>query len=285
MIINLIKKGINIQFFSWLIFISLFSVVYHETIIWMYQRYMSPDSYYSHGFIVPFIVGYLVWCKRNSLEIIEGKNNIIGLAVIVTALMIHIIATSLYIFSISGFSIIILLVGVCVYIYGVRFTRVIWFSLAYIIFMIPMPLAFISMISFPLRIFVTEYGVKLVRLSGIPVLREGFIISIPQGVLLVGNPCSGMRSLIAFLAIGAIFAYLSNLNNARKMILVLLTIPIALITNLIRVFFLVIWSYKFGLASAAPETIIHTLSGIMVFGIGMILLFVAMILLRKFNEA
>ena len=114
---------------------------------------------------------------------------------------------------------------------------------------------------------------------GIPVFREGFIISIPQGELLVGNPCSGLRSLITFLALGFLLSYLSNLNILKKIILFMSTIPIAIFSNLIRVPFLIIWSYKWGIESASPDTIIHTGSGLFVFIFGIGLLFLATSLL------
>jgi exosortase len=107
---------------------------------------------------------------------------------------------------------------------------------------------------------------------GIPVFREGFNISIPGGNLIVGNPCSGLRSLISFLALGAVYAYLTHLPLSRKWILFFTTIPIALLSNIVRIPILILVSNYWGLEAAAPDTIVHNGSGLLVFILGFLLL-------------
>jgi len=134
-------------------------------------------------------------------------------------------------------------------------------------------MTFISMISFPLKMFAARCGVWLVGLLGIPILREGFNISIPDGNLIVGNPCSGLRSLISFLALGAVYAYLTSLPFVRKWILFIFSVPIALLVNIVRVSILILVSHYWGLAAAAPDTMVHTGSGLAIFVMGVLLLF------------
>ena len=263
----------------------LFIWGYHSTFQWIYGRYMSPDSYYSHGFLIPFVVGYLIWDKRRDLKTAEKFPSMWGFVLIVFAATTHVIGTLLYVFSVSGFSVFILIIGFSLFIFGKDVTRIIWFPLLFLLFMFPAPLALITMISFPLKILVANYGVKIVELTGIPILREGFNIIIPQGTLLVGNPCSGLRSLVAFLALGSLFAYLSDLSVAKKWVLFLLSVPFALLSNLVRVPILILWSYKYGLAAAAPDTLVHTGSGFVVFLLGIFLLYCAMYCLGGASEA
>lgn len=124
---------------------------------------------------------------------------------------------------------------------------------------------------------------EIASLLGVPLLLEGFVITIPQGELLVGNPCSGLRSLIAFLAMGSLFAYFSPLSTLRKIILFSLTVPIAIVSNLVRVPILILWSYKWGLESAAPDTMVHTGSGFVVFVLGILLLILVQHILGRAN--
>lgn len=266
------------------ILILLFAASYYDTFAWMLQRYLSVDSYYSHGFFVPFVTGYLIWLKREELEKAPVSTSWLGFAIVVLAALVHLFGTVVYIFSVSGFSIWLLLVGSCWFVLGSGKTKKITFPLFFLLFMFPAPLALITMISFPLKMLVANYGVKLVQLTGMPVFREGFNIIIPQGTLLVGNPCSGLRSLITFLALGSLFAYMSNLSNPRKYVLFLLAVPIALLSNLIRVPILILWSYKYGLAAAAPDTLVHTGSGFVVFLLGILLLYFAMYCLGGIRE-
>ncbi|MCP3933654.1 MAG: exosortase [Bacteroidetes bacterium] len=262
-----------------IVLILLFSISYYDTIDWMISRYLSSDSYYSHGFLIPFVSGYLIWLKQEELKAVQISTSWFGLGLVILAAVVHLFGTAVYIFSVSGFSVWVLLIGSYLFLFGWGRTKIISIPLLYILFMFPLPLAFITMISFPLKMLVANYSVKLVQLTGIPIFQEGFNIIIPQGTLLVGNPCSGLRSLIAFLALGSLFAYMSSLSIARKWMLFFLSVPAALLSNLIRVPILILWSYKFGLAAAAPDTLVHTGSGIFVFVFGIMLLFFATVCL------
>jgi len=267
-------KKINYLFV--ILIISLFLIGYSDIFQWMYGRYMGADSYYSHGFLVPFVSGYLIWLKKEELAQTQKSGSWIGLILIVGAVFLHIFGTAIYIFSVSGFAIWFLIVGASLFLYGKDVTRIILFPLLFLLFMFPLPGAIITMLSFPLKVLVAQMGVKIASFLGVPLLLEGFVITIPQGDLLVGNPCSGLRSLIAFLAMGSLFAYFSDLSRGRQIFLFLLTIPIAIASNLVRVPILIYWSYKWGLESAAPDTLVHTGSGFVVFILGLILLFIAL---------
>lgn len=269
----------NNRLLSIYILLSLLIVViivcYFDIIFWMIERYLGEDSYYSHGFLVPFITGFLIWKKRKLLKTKSTKHSMLGIVLILLAGTLHIFGTILYVFSLSAFSIIILIIGIVLFLWGKDITKCIWFPLVYLFFMIPLPMAIISLISFPLKMFAVEIGAWLVRIANVPVYKEGFNIFIPAGRLLVGNPCSGLRSLIAFLAIGAVISYISHITIYKKLTLFFLSIPIALLSNITRIFILIVASHIWGLQIAKPDTILHTGSGIFVFIIGIIFLFIA----------
>ncbi|MCK9502491.1 MAG: exosortase/archaeosortase family protein [Lascolabacillus sp.] len=256
---------------SLLIAVSAF--LYASVIQWMYGRYTSIESYYSHGFLIPFVSAFLIWQKRAQLQYMEPAGSWWGLLVVIAALLLHITGTIVYVYSVSGFSILLLIFGLSLFLFGRQITRSILFPLSFLFFMFPLPEAFISLISFPLKMFAADAGTWIVRLLGIPILQEGFNITIPNGKLLVGNPCSGLRSLITFLALGALYAYMSNLPQWRKWVLFSLSIPIALFSNITRIPILILVSHYWSLEAAAPDTLVHTGSGIFVFVLGFALLF------------
>jgi exosortase A len=239
----------------------------------MYGRYTSIESYYSHGFLIPFVSAFLIWQKREKLQDMEPAGSWWGLLVVIAARLMHITGTILYVFSVSGFSILLLIFGVSLFLFGRQITRSILFPLSFLFFMFPLPEAFISLISFPLKMVAADAGTWIVKLLGIPILQEGFNITIPNGKLLVGNPCSGLRSLITFLALGGLYAYMSNLSQWRKWILFSLSIPIALFSNITRIPILILVSHYWSLEAAAPDTLVHTGSGIFVFVLGFVLLY------------
>lgn len=248
---------------------------YADVLQWMFNRYMSSDSYYSHGFLIPFVSLFLIWQERGRLQEVELIYSQTGLILICFSLLLHVIGTIIYIYSVSAFSLFFLIIGLTLFLLGPQLTRIIAFPLIFLVFMFPVPMAFISIVSFPLKMFAAKSGVYLVSFIGIPVLREGFNISIPNGNLIVGNPCSGLRSLISFLALGALYAYLTPLPLVKKWILFILSVPIALLVNIVRVSTLILVSHFCGLAAAAPETIVHTGSGLVIFVIGILLLFLS----------
>ncbi len=267
------NMAVNIIFLT---IIGIFTVfAYKTTLMWMYDRYMGADSYYSHGFIVPFISMYFIYLQKEKLAKVKSQNGVIGLIILSFALLLHILGTLLYVFSISGFSIFFLIIGLSLFLFGKEISKIIWFPLLFLIFMFPLPEAVISLISFPLKIFAAKAGVYITGLFGIPIYLEGFNILIPAGHLLVGNPCSGLRSLIAFLALGSIFAYLEPVSLIKKWVLFLVSIPIALLSNIVRIPILIIVSNYWGLEAAGPDTFVHTGSGILVFVLGFFLIFSA----------
>ena len=238
----------------------------------MLNRWGGIDSYYSHGFLIPFISAYLIWLKKDELRKKTLGYSSLGLALILFAVVLHILGTVLYVFSLSGFSIFFFVIGGVLFICGKEITRTILFPLIFLIFIFPLPLAFLSIITFPLKILVAKAGVAMVNLLGVPVLRNGFDITIPGGNLVVGNPCSGLRSLIAFLALGAVLSYLTDISFLKRLILFFSSIPVAILSNAIRVPILILISHFYGLDAASPESIWHDITGMLVFVLGLALL-------------
>ncbi len=254
------------------VILLLFILCYHSTLAWMLQRWGGIDSYYSHGYLVPFISAYLIWLKREDLKKKQLTYSPAGLILVLFAILLHVMGTVLYIFSLSGFSMFLFIIGGVLFILGRDITRTISFPLLFLVFMFPLPLAVLSAVSFPLKLLVAKTGVMITQLVGIPVIREGFDLTIPGGNMVVGNPCSGLRSLVAFLALGAVMAYLTDTSFLKRIIIFLSAIPIAILSNVIRVPGLILIAHYGGMKAAAPESILHTLTGMLVFVLGFILL-------------
>ncbi len=256
--------------------LAVFILCYHETLVWMYGRFTGADSNYSHGFLIPVVSAFLIWRERDELRNRKVEPSMWGAVLVGFALLLHLLGSIFYVFSVSGFSILFLVLGVCLFIFGQNITRVIFFPLAFLVFMFPLPMAFIEIVAYPMKMVVAQAGTGLARLAGIPILREGFLISIPSGELVIGNPCSGLRSLIAFLALGAVFAYVTDLSAVRKVLLFLSAVPVALISNIVRVPILIFLEHFFGLNAASPDSPWHMASGLFTFFVAlMLLLFMA----------
>jgi exosortase len=251
------------------VIITLVILIYRYTFIWLYERYISADTYYSHGFLVPLVSGFLIWLKRKQFKNINFNYSFLGLMMIVSALIIHLLSVLAEVFFVSGFSILLLVFGISLFLFGKELTKKIIFPLSFLIFMFPMPLVAINAISFPMKMFVTKSAVFILHnFLSIPLRNEGFQIFFPNGSLIVENPCSGLRSLIVMLALGTIFAYLLKANMLKRILLFLLAIPIAILSNMIRVLLLCLGVYIYG--NQITESFFHDFTGYLVFVIAFV---------------
>jgi exosortase A len=253
-----------------------FVYAYHGTFLWFYERYNNPDSHYSHGYLIPLISGYFIWRKREQLRSIEPKSSRIGLVLVVIALLAHVASVWTHIFFTSGFSILLLFIGLSLYFLGPEFTKKISFPLGFLIFMFPLPMGAIAAFSFPLKLMVSNLAGSLLSVFGFPIFREGAVVHLAKTTLVIDDPCSGIRSLISLLALGALMAYISNTGMLKKLGLFISAIPIAIFTNVLRVCALILAANWLGSEWAMPEHWFHTASGMGVFVISMVLIFLTM---------
>ena len=253
------KMGaISVCFFVLLVFFPIYGP--------LFSRFNARESYYSHGFLIPFVVGYLVFRKRKVLKSIVSEPCLGGLVVFLSGLALHLISLVLKINFTSYLSIPIVIGGIMLYLRGVKFTRELLFPLAFLIFMLPLPEVMIIGISFKLKILAAQAAVLLGNSIGIKAALSGSTIYYPGGFLLVGDPCSGLRSIISFLALSALLTQFIQAVRWRKITLFFSAIPIALLSNLLRISFLLLVSFIYG--KKAASGFVHDVSGYMVFVLG-----------------
>jgi exosortase len=123
----------------------------------------------------------------------------------------------------------------------------------------------------------------LITFVGLPVLREGTMLFFANASLEVAEACSGIRSMVSYLTLGLLFTHLAGdrMGWGRKAILLLSTVPLALMVNIIRVSGTGILAAYFG--SRVARGFLHDFSGFVVFRLGFVLLLGESILLRPTN--
>lgn len=249
----------------------LFALIYWNTFAWLWERAFAPDSYYSHALLVPFISGYLIWQRRHALSRTSPARSLYGLVIIILALTAHLASVLLDVYFTSGFSIAALLFGLTLYLFGWPATRELLFPLGFLLFMFPLPAAALSAVSVPMKLFATKAGAAAMGLVGVPVIQEGYQLHFSSGSLVIGNPCSGLRSLIALMALGSLFAYFYDAPMWKRIALFLASIPAAIFSNVVRVLLLSLAVSSFG--SDAATGLFHDVSGFLVFAIALGMLF------------
>jgi exosortase len=267
------KKYLSVSLLAAVLFL-----VYLPALVDLVYDWYS-DSNYSHGFLVPLVSGWLLWKKRAMLSEIQMSQNSLGLVIVIFGMMLFIIGNGASEYFTVRLSLVFTLFGLALYIFGGAMIRKTWFEILFLVFMIPIPYVIYFSATFPMQLLASKVTVKLLSIIGMMVVRQGNIIHLPGEVLEVAEACSGLRSLISLLALGAIYAYMTQRNLAGKIILFLSTIPIAVAGNVFRVFVTALTAYTSDIEVTAKP--LHTIMGLSVFVIAFILLFIFGAILKK----
>ncbi len=237
---------------------------------WLF-RYWGRGGDYAHGYVVPIIAaGLSVWLWRRRLVAEPVHSAKTGLAVIVVAALIYWVGVRGGIPRVVALSLVVLIFGLILYIGGWKWARVLWFPCAFLVFMIP--LNFLEpYISFPLRIFVANFSADFLKLLGLDVYQNGTGIFSRSGrfaPLDVADPCSGVRSLVALMALTSLYGYLTMDKGWKKWVLFVSSIPLAVVGNIARITTVALVAQGFG--SDWAMKIYHDYSGYIVFSLAIV---------------
>jgi exosortase len=230
---------------------------------------IDPD--YSHGFLIVPLALYFAYERLYELEAAPIRGSWWGAGLLWVGLGLLAIGQlgslltplrASFVFTVMGF--VLLLLGWAVF-------RILLFPMAFLLLMVPLPEALVNVVAFPLQLVAASWAVSWLQALGLPVLLEGNIIHLPEGDLFVAEACSGLRSLMALLTLGVVFAHFFRRGHRfQQVFLVLSTIPIAIFVNAIRVA-LTGWlahSWSFDVAGG----FIHDFQGLITFSVAFVLL-------------
>jgi exosortase len=227
---------------------------------------------YSHGFLVAPLALFFAWERRGALRGARVAPSWWGLAPLglgTLTLAIGRLGVELmnlrvsFVLTLSG------LVGLGL---GREVLRVLAFPLGFLFLMVPLPQSLVNEVAFPLQLGAADLAVRLLHGLGAPALREGNIIHLPQTSLFVKDACSGLRSLMALLTLGVVFAYFFRRGWVERSVIVLSTLPIAVAVNALRVALVGWLTGRFG--EAAAQGPIHEFQGLSTFAAAFLLLLV-----------
>lgn len=219
---------------------------------------------YSHGFFVPMLSAYLVWQKRDELSRLSRRPSFAGMFVVLGSmgmLFLGSLGAELYL---SRVAFVGTIAGLIVYFLGWQFFRMLAFPVAFLLLMIPLPVIVYNEIVFPLQLLASRFATSVLDfIDFFPVVREGNILVLPHGRLEVVEACSGIRSLMSLMALGLGYGYLAEKSRWIRAVLVFAMVPLAVISNGLRVVGTAVMAYYWGLDKA--EGTVHSLSGWLIF--------------------
>lgn len=178
------------------------------------------DENYSHGLLIPFVIGYFIWSQQHRLARAAGRPSMIwGLGFAVLGLLALWAGTAGAELYLQRLSLVIMLAGVVLYFWGFRLLRLMFVPLFLLLLALPIPSILFNKIAFPLQLFASRCAVWAMTMFDIPVLRQGNVIELmPLGAretkkLEVVEACSGIRSLMTLLTLAVVFAYFTHPRN------------------------------------------------------------------------
>ena len=258
-----------------------FLLVYYQVILQLAYSWDNNPNY-SHGYFIPFISAFMVWYKRGEIFGQEIRPRpVLGTLLILAGLMQLMVAWvgSEYFLQASSMSPV--LIGLTLVFWGTAVTRKMLVPILFLIFMIPLPAILWNQLAFPLALMASKIGASAVDMMGLPILREGNILYLPNVTLQVEEACSGLRSLTTLFALSALIAYMSPLKRVSKLIIFLAAVPIALVGNIVRLIAPAVLAKYFG--SVVAEGFIHEFSGWLLFVFGLVFLMLLQSFLTKYE--
>jgi exosortase len=213
----------------------LLAALYYRVAIKLVSDWLNiPDQGY--GLLIPFFVLFLIWDKRGVLRSTPLRPSWAGMSLVLPGLFILLVGVFGADLFLSRISFVILVVGLIWTLLGKPMLGESKFMLFVFLLAIPLPTLVMNQITFPLQIMASRLASNLLPLANVPVLREGNVIQLPAMQLEVAEACSGIRSLMSLFTVAVIYGYFLERSIARRVILTLAAIPIAVAANAARIF-------------------------------------------------
>ncbi len=251
---------------------AAFIVAFLPAFSWMSDRFSEEGSNYSHGYLIPFVIGWFIYQKREDIARLPVAPSWYGIPLLAAALALHIMGgVMLRVGILSGFGVLLALFGLALCLFGGKITKVVAVPLIMTLFMIPLPQVFLVRVMFRMKMMAAFVAAKIVAAMHIPLERAGSMIYLPNGTLTVGNECSGINSLISLVTLSIIFAYAARGSFLKKSVFVVSSVPVALAANICRIIFLTVAAYIYGV-EAAIDSPLHYGAGITLWVVALALL-------------
>ncbi len=240
----------------------MLAVLFWHNLRWLVSDWRY-DPYYSHGFLIPLISGYLIYRKWDRLKALSQEGFLGGIPIIILSLCLHFAATHLDVNFASSFAFVLMLIGLAWWLCGWGVLKELAFPLAFLFFMIPLGRLLIDQVAQPMQLFAAQMAGAGAQLLGMPTQIDGTTLRMPEYTFEVAVACSGLKSAIAMLALGALLAYVVRDVWWKKAIIFAASLPVAILANAARIW--VTMMLGRGLSEKAAEGFFHTFSGMLVF--------------------
>ncbi len=221
---------------------ALFWYLFSEEIDRIVYRWVTDPSW-SHGFLIPFFSLYFLNQHKSELVRLKAKPSYMGLFLMLCCIVFYPLTITYFRIGYArSLTVIAMLGSTVLFLGGWQLVRRAWLAVLYLVFAVPLPIGVYKQITIPMRQLAAKVATALLNLvPRLDAIASGVVIDVTyKGVRMepaldVAEACSGMRLLMAFLALGVAMAYLHYRPMWQRIVLLGATIPIAIFCNIVRV--------------------------------------------------
>ena len=232
-------------------------ICYRQVLAGMIDQW-STDEDMGHGFLVPFVIGFIIWRERKRWSGLSLEPSAWGVALMLAAVCMHVVsAVGAGLFA-GSVALVVSIVGAILCVGGWKLLRTWSFPLLLMLFMLPKLAVVYNQATLPLQLLASQTAAGMLTMSGVAVLRNGNILDVGGHQVAVAEACSGIRYLLPLGFMGVVFGYLADTRAWMRVVLLAWAIPVAIVANAVRVAFA---AYSPKLADGT----LHALLGVVIF--------------------
>jgi len=264
----LVNEKNKYRLFNIVIGIGLVTIFFSTFFRLVDYGWKSAD--YTHAYFILPISLLLIWGKRKELHASGDSPQKTGTAPISAGWVIFALGILAYIYSVLNAFMFLEATSFVLVMWGIfklRLTKesfsFMLFPLAYLVFLIPPPSIVIDSLTFPLKKIASIGSCWVLSVFHLPVELYGVILKVGGHELFIADACSGFRSIVTLLALGAVYVYFQDTTNWKKWAIFAFVVPIAIIANIFRICLTGLIAYRWG--SEKAEGFFHDFSGMVLF--------------------
>lgn len=238
----------------------------------LYDRFTGGEGYFTHGPLVPIVSAFMIVMLVRHTRIALRPRPGFGLPLLGLSLLVYLFGIVAETNLIRWYAFIGVLCSAVLALWGFGALRRLWFPLAFLAFMIPFSDWLIADLALGLKMRAAAWGVRLANASGVLAESSGSRLFLTgDKSMVVGEVCSGLRTLISLLAFGALYAYVCKLPGLWRAVLFAMTVPVAVVANTLRIFLLIIVAHVSTVEIATGW--FHDLTGPLIFAVAFLMMF------------
>lgn len=257
------------------IYLILFTALFYETFVSMVSIWLRSETF-THAFLILPISIWLVWEKREALKYEHPKPSLLGMVALTCSGFLWLFGYLVDALVVQQFAWVLAFIAGVWAVLGNRVAWSIAFPLAFLIFLVPFGEGLVP----SLMEFTADFTIALIKLTGIPVYREGLYFTLPTGKWSVVEACSGIRYLIASLTLGCLYSYLTYSSLKKRLIFIIISMIVPVIANGLRAYIIVMLGHMSDMSIATGVD--HLVYGWVFFGV---IIFLLIMVGSRFRDA